>query len=45
VRGHLLEMDGDIEAARQAYLTAALRATSAPEKRYLQARAALLARR
>jgi len=45
VRGHLLEMDGDIEAARQAYLTAARRATSAPEKRYLQARAALLARR
>ena len=45
VEGHLLEMEGDIDAARQAYLTAARRATSAPGIRYLQDRAALLARR
>lgn len=45
VRAHLLEMDGEVAAARAAYLAAARRTTSAPEKRYLQARAALLAGR
>jgi hypothetical protein len=42
VRAHLLEMDGDTQGARQAYLIAARRTTSAPEKRYLEARAARL---
>jgi RNA polymerase sigma factor (sigma-70 family) len=44
VRAHLLELDGDPDAAREAYLTAARATTSGPEQRYLQTRAALLAR-
>jgi RNA polymerase sigma factor (sigma-70 family) len=39
VRAHLLEMSGDLEGARAAYETAARRATSFPEQRYLLARA------
>jgi RNA polymerase sigma factor (sigma-70 family) len=39
VRAHLLEMAGDVEAARADYLLAARRTTSTPEQRYLQARA------
>jgi len=42
VRAHLLEMAGDTEAARAGYLTAARRTLSAPEQRYLEARAAAL---
>jgi RNA polymerase sigma factor (sigma-70 family) len=44
VRAHLLEMDGDHAAARSAYRTAARRTTSLPERRYLEERAARLAR-
>jgi predicted RNA polymerase sigma factor len=40
VRAHLLEMAGDSAAAREAYLTAARRTTSTPERRYLESRAA-----
>ena len=40
VRAHLLELAGDREAARQAYLEAARRATSLPHQRYLNTRAA-----
>ncbi|MDQ4032291.1 MAG: hypothetical protein M3332_08495 [Actinomycetota bacterium] len=40
VRGHLLEIDGRIEAARTAYAAAARLATSIPEQRYLDTRAA-----
>jgi predicted RNA polymerase sigma factor len=43
VRGHLLEMAGDRAAARRCYQAAARRATSLPQRRYLQARAARLA--
>jgi predicted RNA polymerase sigma factor len=43
VRAHLLEMDGDTEAARAAYVLAARRAVSVRERRYLIARAAKLA--
>jgi predicted RNA polymerase sigma factor len=43
VRAHLLEMAGDVAAARAAYRTAARRTTSLPERRYLEARAARLA--
>ena len=43
VRAHLLEMDGDRSAARDAYRTAARRSTSLPEQRYLEMRAARLA--
>ncbi len=39
VRGHLLELAGDREAARVAYLEAARRTTSVPQQRYLHARA------
>jgi len=39
VRGHLLEMAGDLTAARAAYQDAAERATGLPQQRYLQARA------
>jgi RNA polymerase sigma factor (sigma-70 family) len=39
VRAHLLEMAGDRAGARTAYLEAAARTTSAPERRYLQERA------
>ena len=42
VRAHLLEMDGDRAAARSAYRSAARRATSLPERRYLESRAARL---
>jgi RNA polymerase sigma factor (sigma-70 family) len=43
VRAHLLEMAGDHDGARASYRTAARRATSLPEQRYLEARAARLA--
>ena len=43
VRAHLLEMDGDVEAARAGYRLAAQRTTSLPERRYLESRAARLA--
>jgi predicted RNA polymerase sigma factor len=39
VRGHLLEMAGEPEAAREAYRTAARRTASLPERRYLEAKA------
>ncbi|HEY7198888.1 MAG TPA: sigma-70 family RNA polymerase sigma factor [Candidatus Dormibacteraeota bacterium] len=42
VRAHLLEMAGDLPAARDAFQLAARRTTSLPEQRYLQARAARL---
>ena len=42
VRAHLHEMAGDHEAARAGYLAAARRTLSAPEQRYLEARAAAL---
>jgi len=42
VRGHLLEMAGDRVAARAAYLAAARRSASAPQQRYLHARAGRL---
>jgi RNA polymerase sigma factor (sigma-70 family) len=42
VRAHLLELAGDHEAARAAYLLAARRTLSLPEQRYLQSRAARL---
>lgn len=41
VRAHLLEMDGHVDAARAAYAVAARLATSIPEQRYLNAKAAL----
>ncbi|HET6192774.1 MAG TPA: sigma-70 family RNA polymerase sigma factor [Trebonia sp.] len=40
VRGHLLEMAGEHDAARASYLLAARRTTSLPERRYLESRAA-----
>jgi RNA polymerase sigma factor (sigma-70 family) len=43
VRAHLLELDGDVEAARAAYRAAARHTTSIPEQRYLDGRAARLA--
>ena len=43
VRAHLLELAGDVDAARGAYLEAARRTTSLPEQRHLRARAARLA--
>jgi RNA polymerase sigma factor (sigma-70 family) len=39
VRAHLLEMEGDSEAAQAAYRLAALRTLSIPEQRYLESRA------
>jgi RNA polymerase sigma factor (sigma-70 family) len=42
VRAHLLEKCGDLPAARAAYLEAARSTLSAPEQRYLAARAAAL---
>jgi predicted RNA polymerase sigma factor len=42
VRAHLLEMSGDLAAARSAYLAAARRTLSIPEQRYLTDRAARL---
>jgi RNA polymerase sigma factor (sigma-70 family) len=44
VRAHLLELAGDAAAARAAYQSAARRTTSLPEQRYLEGRAARLAR-
>jgi predicted RNA polymerase sigma factor len=43
VRAHLLEMAGDQVEAVRCYQAAARRATSLPQQRYLQARAARLA--
>jgi RNA polymerase sigma factor (sigma-70 family) len=42
VRAHLLEMRGDIPAAREAYQSAARRATNLPQQRYLVGRASRL---
>jgi RNA polymerase sigma factor (sigma-70 family) len=42
VRAHLLELSGDLPAAREAYLLAARRTASLPEQRYLSLRAARL---
>ncbi len=42
VRAHLLDMAGETPAARDAYLLAARRTTSLPERRYLESRAARL---
>ena len=42
VRAHLLQMTGDMAAAREAYLAAARRATNLPQQRYLNRRAAML---
>jgi RNA polymerase sigma factor (sigma-70 family) len=43
VRAHLLEMAGDLDAARATYRDAAQRTASIPQQRYLLARAARLA--
>jgi predicted RNA polymerase sigma factor len=42
VRGHLLELAGDIDAARDSYRRAAARTASLPERRYLALQAARL---
>jgi RNA polymerase sigma factor (sigma-70 family) len=42
VRAHLLELHGDADGARAAYLAAAAATTSLPEQRYLRRRAAAL---
>ncbi|HUB22824.1 MAG TPA: DUF6596 domain-containing protein [Streptosporangiaceae bacterium] len=42
VSAHLLEMAGDLGAARDAYLAAATRTTNLPQQRYLHARAGRL---
>ena len=42
VRGHLLELAGDVDAARDAYRRAATRTASLPERRYLTLQAARL---
>jgi RNA polymerase sigma factor (sigma-70 family) len=42
VRAHLLEMAGERDAARDAYLAAATRTSNLPQQRYLHARAARL---
>jgi len=42
VRGHLLEMTGDLSAARDSYQAAERLTTSVPEQRYLARRTALL---
>jgi predicted RNA polymerase sigma factor len=42
VRGHLLELAGDVVAAREAYQRAARMTASLPEQRYLALRAARL---
>ncbi len=44
VRAHLLELSGDRTAAREEYLRAAAQTLSEPERRYLQGRAAQMAR-
>jgi predicted RNA polymerase sigma factor len=43
VRGHLLEMAGELQAARESYRRAARMTASLPEQRYLALRAARLA--
>ncbi|MGC7099488.1 RNA polymerase sigma factor [Amycolatopsis lurida] len=43
VRGHLLELAGDPDGARESYVAAASRATSLPQQRYLHGRAGRLA--
>ena len=43
VRAHLLEMDGRVDEARDAYGTAARLATSIPEQRYLNTKAGVAA--
>ena len=43
VRAHLLEMAGQPDAARAAYLDAATRTSNLPQQRYLNAQAARLA--
>ena len=43
VRAHLLEMAGDLTAAYAAYEIAGRRTTSLPERRYLEARAQMIA--
>jgi predicted RNA polymerase sigma factor len=43
VRAHLLELDGALAAAQDAYRTAARYATNLHERRYLEARAATVA--
>ncbi|MFU8852276.1 RNA polymerase sigma factor [Micromonospora sp. SL1-18] len=43
VRAHLLELAGERDEAREAYLAAARATTSRPEQRYLEVRAARLA--
>jgi RNA polymerase sigma factor (sigma-70 family) len=45
VQAHLLELAGDVTAARAAYLEAARLTLSAPERRYLESRAAATAGR
>jgi RNA polymerase sigma factor (sigma-70 family) len=45
VRAHLLEMAGDLTAARERYRLAARRTTSLPERRYLERQADRLAER
>ena len=42
VRAHLLELAGELDAARTSYRTAARGTTSLPEQRYLESRAARL---
>jgi predicted RNA polymerase sigma factor len=42
VSGHLLEMAGERDAARAAYLAAAQRTSNLPQQRYLHAQAARL---
>jgi len=42
VRAHLLEMAGDVDAARECYEAAAARTMSQPQQRYLHMRAARL---
>ena len=44
VRGHLLEMSGDVSGARTAYRLAARKTMSLPEQRYLERQAARLDR-
>jgi predicted RNA polymerase sigma factor len=42
VRAHLLELAGDVSGARASFREAARRTTSAPERRFLEGRAARL---
>ena len=41
IRAHLLEMAGEAEAARAEFQVAAARTLSAPERRYLEDKAAV----